>query len=55
MGAAHLGVGDQHFPEHVSDGAVLRPTLDVKAAVFHDVGRVGPVLVAFGLQGNQWV
>lgn len=51
--SAHLGVRDQHFTEHVSDGAVLRLTADVKAAVFHDLGRIGPVLVAFGLQGNQ--
>lgn len=25
----------------------------MKAAVFHDVGGVGPVLVTFGLQGNR--
>lgn len=52
QGTAHLGVGDQHFSEHVSNGAVLRLTADEKAAVFHGIGRVGPVLMALGLQGN---
>ena len=52
-GPAHLGVGDQHLPEHVRDGAVLGLTADVKAAVIHDVGGVGPVLVTLGLQGNR--